>query len=122
MTFAKKPHICSFQRMKRVLPVVVFVLACVGEARAVSCDEFVKFVNAYNLEAGGLSKKLEAYGPSQVCRFGREVGFPFLKKAISDVKEFTACPKYGPLAITMLGKLQENLALQEARAVKDCSE
>jgi hypothetical protein len=93
-----------------------------GEARAVSCDEFVKFLNTYNLEAGGLPQKLEAYGPSEVCRFGREVGFPFLKKAITNVKEFTACPKYGPLAVSMLDKLQENLTLQETRAVKDCSE
>lgn len=110
--------------MRYTLPVAALVLACLGagEARAVSCDEFVRFLEAYNLEAAGFSKKLEAYGPSQACRFGREVGFPFLKKAISDVKEFTACPKYGPLAVTMRDKLQESLTLQEARAVKACGE
>ena len=88
--------------MKYILPVAALVLACLGagEARAISCGEFVKFLDAYNLEAAGFSKKLDAYGPSQACRFGREVGFPFLKKALSDVKEFTACPKYGPLCLS----------------------
>ena len=112
--------------MRQFFPIVAFMLTSLGtgEARAVSCDEFVKFLDAYNLEAGGFSKKLDAYERSDAgaCRFGREVGFPFLKKAISEVKGFTACPKYGPLASTMLGKLQENLTLQEARAVKACGE
>jgi hypothetical protein len=110
--------------MRQLFPIVAIILVCFSarEARAVSCDEFVKFLDAYNLEAGSFSKKLDAYGPSQSCRFGREVGFPFLKKAISDVKEFTACPKYGPLAVIVLNKLQENLTLQEARAVKACGE